>query len=278
MVSVPEVLKMKQVRVLILIAVIALFINGCQDVQENNVDQPSGGKVEEPKPAESVQPEKVEPPEPVNLDTDPALMGWWKFEETAGTRAEDSSSYGRKGELKGEFTFDKDSVTGKVGNALRFDGKNGLVQITGYKGVTGTKPRTLAAWIKSKRAVGVIADWGVEEPGAMWIVRFYRARPGATPMGGYLYMNDQINDDQWHHVAVVVAQADLPNLHDHVTLYLDGQEAEIHDIGLLDMWPIETGAEIDVRIGRGFQGAIDEVRIYERALSAEEIGKIKNVK
>ena len=72
-------------------------------------------------------------------------------------------------------------------------------------------------------------------------------------------------------VAVVVEKADLPNLHDHVKLYLDGAPAEIHDIGLLDLWPIETGKELDVRIGRGFQGLIDEVRLYDRALSREEI-------
>ncbi len=91
-------------------------------------------------------------------------------------------------------------------------------------------------------------------------------------------MKPHVNDDKWYHVAVVVADADLPNLHDHVTLYLNGEVAEVDDIGLLDLWPIETGEEIDVRIGRGFQGAIDELRIYERALSAEEIEKIKNVK
>lgn len=267
---------MKRLAIFLLVFVVGLFVPGCQDIQDTDAE--GVDKLKEPKPVKPVRPVKVKPSQPVDLDTDPALMGWWKFEETTGTEAADSSPYGRKGELKEGLTFETDSVAGKVGKALRFDGKNDLVQITKYKGVTGTKARTLAAWIKTKRGRGEFISWGSDEPGAMWFFGFFRSRPGVTPNGGYFYMKPHVNDDKWHHVAVVVVEADLPNLHDHVTLYLDGEEAEIDDIGLLDMWPIETGEEIDVRIGRGFQGTIDEVRIYERALSGEEIEKIKNAK
>ncbi|MHC4790682.1 MAG: hypothetical protein ACYS8Y_04465, partial [Planctomycetota bacterium] len=54
-------------------------------------------------------------------------------------------------------------------------------------------------------------------------------------------------------------------------LYEDGEPAEIHDIGLLDLWPINTGSELDVRIGRGLKGLIDDVRIYDRPLSEDEV-------
>jgi hypothetical protein len=60
-------------------------------------------------------------------------------------------------------------------------------------------------------------------------------------------------------------------LHDDVTLYKDGEPAVIHDIGLLDLWPINTGRHLDVTIGAGIKGAIDDLRIYGRALSEEEI-------
>ena len=33
---------------------------------------------------------------PVTLDTDPSLAGWWKFDETSGKTAADSSKFGRK--------------------------------------------------------------------------------------------------------------------------------------------------------------------------------------
>ena len=100
---------------------------------------------------------------------------------------------------------------------------------------------------------------------------FVRGRVGVTPDGGYLYINDRIDDDKWHQVAVVVEEGDPPNLHDHVKLYVDGTLAEIHDIGLLDLWPIDTGKTLDLRIGQGFEGLIDEVRIYDRALSRAEM-------
>jgi hypothetical protein len=105
----------------------------------------------------------------------------------------------------------------------------------------------------------------------MWILGHVRERIGVTPKGGYLYMKAATADNQWHHVAVVVREASPPNLHDDVKLYKDGELAEIDDIGLLDLWPIETGDQLDVRIGRGFKGALDDVRIYNRALSEDEV-------
>jgi hypothetical protein len=99
-----------------------------------------------------------------------------------------------------------------------------------------------------------------------------------VPKGGYLYMNDLLNDDTWHHVAVVVEEAAQPNLHDHVRLYKDGEPATIHDIGLLDLFPLDTGTELDVRIGRGFRGLMDDVRIYDRPLSAQEISALFRVR
>jgi hypothetical protein len=118
---------------------------------------------------------------------------------------------------------------------------------------------------------GEIVSWGTNDFGRMWTFGFVRGRIGVTPHGGYLYMNAETHDDQWHHVAVVVRRAEAPNLYDDVTLFLDGEVAGIHDIGLLDLWPIDTGDELDVRIGRNFKGLIDDLRIYSRTLSEDEI-------
>lgn len=206
---------------------------------------------------------------PITLDTDPNLVGWWKLDEVAGKTAADSSTHGRNGILKGDLSFEKNSAPGRVGKALKLDGENYL-EITKYKGVTGTRPRTVTAWVKTTSSRGEIISWGSDDYGKMWIFCFIRERIGVTPHGGYLYINDVIHDDKWHHIAAVVGQAELPNLHDNVKLYKDGTLAEIHDIGLLDLWPIDTGNELDVRIGRGFRGLIDDIRIYDRALSENE--------
>jgi hypothetical protein len=208
---------------------------------------------------------------PKTLDTDPNLAGWWKLDEASGTTATDSSGHGRSGTLKDGLSFDKDSAQGRIGRALKFDDDDKYVEITKYKGVNGTRARTVAAWIKTKSPEGQVISWGSEDYGRMWIFGFIRGRIGVTPSGGYLYMNDEIHDDKWHHVAAVVKEAAPPNLHDDVVLYKDGTIAEVHDIGLLDLWPIDTGSDLYVRIGLEFKGLIDDVRIYDRALSDQEV-------
>ena len=207
----------------------------------------------------------------MTLNTDPNLVGWWKFDEASGKTAADSSKHNRNGTLKGGLSFDKNSTEGRTGKALNLDGRDDYIQITKYRGVTGTQPRTVAAWIKTENDGGEIISWGADDFGKMFTFRFIRGRIGITPNGGYYYMNEPVDDDKWHHVAVVVKQAELPNLHDDVVLYKDGMIAEIHDIGLLDLWPIDTGDDLDVRIGREFEGLIDDVRLYDRVLSEDEV-------
>jgi len=211
------------------------------------------------------------------LDTDPHLVGWWKFDETAGKTAADSSRHKRKGTLTGESSFDKNSTQGRIGKALKLNGED-YVEITKYKGVSGNKPRTVTAWLKTKSTRGEIVSWGADDFGQMWIYGFIRGRVGLTPSGGYYYINDSVSDEQWHHVGIVLLEAERPNLHDHVRLFKDGELAEIHDIGLLDLWPVNTGKELDVRIGRRFAGLLDDLRIYDRVLSDDEIKAIFQLK
>lgn len=195
------------------------------------------------------------------------LVAWWPFDETEGTTAADRSSNSHPATLEGGAKF----VPGKIGNCVMLDGKTGYLRVEGFKGVTGTTPRTIAAWVKTQAASGQIVSWGSSEPGKRWTFGFIRGRIGVTPQGGYLYVKDPLHDDNWHHVVVTMEEGSPPNLHDHVKLFVDGRPAEIHDIGLLDLWPIETGDELDVTIGRGFSGLIDDLRIYNRALTEEEI-------
>ena len=199
-------------------------------------------------------------------NTDRHLVGWWTFDGDGKTAA-DSSKGGHAGTFEGGAVFE----AGRIGQAVALDGKDACIRIAGFKGVTSSGPRTVAAWIKTAKAGGDIVAWGADDHGKLWKFGFVRGRVGVSPKGGYLYMRAALNDDAWHHVAVVVLEASVPNLHDHVKLYADGEPAEIHDIGLLDLWPIETGDKLDVTIGRGLKGLMDDVRIYDRALSEDEI-------
>jgi uncharacterized protein len=206
-----------------------------------------------------------------SLDADSHLLAWLKFDETSGTTAADASGHARAGTLEGGLAFDEASVPGRHGRAIQLDGKTQLIRISGFKGVTGTRQRSVSAWIRTRDAGGEIVSWGTNDAGRMFIVSFIRGRVGLTPRGGYLYMKATVHDDAWHHIAIVVSEAAEPNLHDDVRLYRDGERAEIDDIGLLDLWPIDTGDRQDVIIGRRFRGAIDDLRIYDRALSDDEV-------
>lgn len=209
-----------------------------------------------------------------SLDADPHLVGWWKFDDTSGKSAKDSIQHGHDGTLQGTLSFDTHSAPGRSGKAIKLEGNNDCIKVTGFKGVTGTGPRTVAAWIKASAAGGDIVTWGANDGGKMWIFGHVRGRIGVTPKGGYLYMKAGTDDDAWHHVAVVVREASPPNLHDDVKLFRDGAPAEIDDIGLLDLWPIDTGEQQDVSIGRRFKGLLDDLRIYDRALSEDEINAL----
>jgi len=209
-----------------------------------------------------------------DLDRDPHLLGWWKFDGETGNKIVDSSRFKRPCTLEGGLDPAKALVEGRVGKALEFDGKDDRIRVTGWKGVTGTRPRTIAVWLRTQRPRGEIVSWGKRDFGQMCMIRFFRSRVGIIPRGGYLYMKEPVHDGRWHHVAVVVREAESPNLYEDATLYLDGEPAVIDDIGLLDLWPLNTGKELDVAIARGFKGALDDLRIYDRALSEDEITRL----
>jgi hypothetical protein len=200
-------------------------------------------------------------------DSDSRLALWLKLDEAEGKSAADSSGRGRNGTLHGEAEW----VAGRTGQALRLNGKKAFVEISGYKGISGAQPRTVAAWIRTKVSHGEIIVWGQDDAGMMWTFGFIRGHVGVTPKGGYLCMKEEIHDGKWHHVAVVLAGGDPPNLQNDVKLYLDGKPADIHSVGLLDLLPIDTGGEMDIQIGKGFEGCLDDVRLYGRVLSKDEI-------
>lgn len=208
---------------------------------------------------------------PVALDKDPHLVGWWKFEETKGATAADSSPLKakHKGTLSEGLTFEAASVEGKVGRALKLTADQ-YVEIKGYKGVTGTKPRSVAAWFKTSKKRGDIAIWGARDSGKQFRFGHIRGRLGMTPFGGYYYMKEYTNDDKWHHIVLVITESELPNLYDNVRIFIDGKVAVVDDIGLLGLLPIETAKEADVRLGTGFEGILDDIRIYSRALELDE--------
>ncbi len=205
--------------------------------------------------------------------TDPNLVGWWTLDEGSGTTAVDWSGHGNHGTLEGDPQW----VDGYDGGALEFDGSGDIVEMTDYKGVTGTQPRTCCAWIKTEN-LGEIISWGNDAAGQKWIFRVQanNGTDGAIRVeisGGYIVGVTDVRDGQWHHVAAVLEENAAPNVI-QIKFYLDGVQQAI---SASKDKPIDTASGSNVRIGqatwgsRPFIGQIDDVHIYDKALTVEEI-------
>ncbi|MDA7882254.1 LamG domain-containing protein [Akkermansiaceae bacterium] len=223
------------------------------------------------------------------------LVAHWALEEGTGTTAADSTANAQTGTIAGGAlwtTADLPPVPSGTTAALQMDGIDDQIDIVGYKGISGTGDRTISAWIKtginSTAQNKAIVSWGSNVGTQKWTFRIQdqNGTAGAIRIeanGGFLVGNTVVTDAQWHHVAVTWADDGTPDILD-AKLYVDGVlDAEF---GSIDTPPsasqsvaINTAVGADVRIGQDFQtavnhnwdGAIDEVRIYDEALDAATI-------
>jgi len=195
------------------------------------------------------------------------LVAYWQFEGNAN----DSSGNGLHGTIMGAPTF----VAGKLGQAISLRGLNDFVEITGYKGILGTNAVSVTAWINTTATeTSTIVGWGPNASGQRFGFRVNADRLRIEHAGGNVQGDTSVNDGAWHHVAVTV-QSSATISYPDVILYVDG----IDDTrATTDPDAFNLTADQDVRIGsrpasndRFFMGLIDDVRIYDRALTQEEI-------
>ncbi|MHC4759646.1 MAG: LamG domain-containing protein, partial [Planctomycetota bacterium] len=203
---------------------------------------------------------------------DSGLVGYWKLDSDPN----DSTDNSRDGTINGNPVWDPN---GYIDGALDFDGTDDYVEIEGFQGVTRKQARTCTAWIKTTTE-GDIIFWG-DTSGSIWLFWIDGSgRIGITTFTGYKKSNADFRDNQWHHVAVVWTEDFGPNT-DDIKLYVDGEE--LTDT-VVSSGAINTNRASNVRIGvldpapggnhRWFNGRIDDVRIYDRALSTAEITKL----
>lgn len=209
----------------------------------------------------------------VETYTDPAAH--WSFNDGSGSALSDISGNGRDGQLvnMGQNNW----VSGKRCGGLYFNGTDDYVEISGYKGVSGAASRTCTGWIKTTKDSAEILSWGSTDTGGKWIIRTNNdGTLRAEVNGGYIYGTTDIADGQWHHIAVVLQNDGNPGI-DQALLYVDG---EPETIGGSQYCRVDTADSDNVKIGlysaseRYFEGVIDEVRIYPRALDESEIQQI----
>jgi len=207
--------------------------------------------------------ELITPAEP---DT-ASLVAHYEFEGTAN----DSSGNGRNGTAVGDPIF----VAGKVGQAISLDGIGDYVEIIGYKGILGPNAITVTAWIKTTATeTGAIIGWGSGAASQRFGFRIDDGRLRTEHHGGNIQGDTTMNDGGWHHVAVTV-QENATISYPEVVLYLNGIDDTRPST---DPDAYNITADFDVSIGRRpasddryFMGLIDDVRVYDRVLSPEEI-------
>ncbi len=203
---------------------------------------------------------------------DSGLVGYWNLDEATSTTAFDSSGNTNNGTLTNGPTWQSPSNC-VSSSCLSFDGSDDYVNCGNNASLNvgqpaGSNGLTLEAWIKPNSTV--ISDAGIIDNNNLKYAFTYH---NASKL--YFYIHDGSNFvvadmsyGAWHYVVGTWDGTAGPN---SMKLFIDGQlvaqKASSYDTTSAN-GPIYIGK----RVGKNsFDGLIDEVRIYNRALSAEEI-------
>ncbi len=210
------------------------------------------------------------------------LLVHWKFDEVSGTTAYDSSGHGRNGTLEGNPGW----VAGKTGGALDFDGEGDrVVDEDAENYLIGLDALTVCIWIKSDIAPTDKGFIICEEPdGGDQIITMRYDASGANGGGTSLLKMAVVapNDEQqlesssnlqateWQYVAMVWSRGE------QLKFYINGVE----DTPMVNETPRDVSTSDVTKLiigqgakdtGGGWDGLIDDVRIYNEALTEPEI-------
>ncbi|HKS36226.1 MAG TPA: LamG-like jellyroll fold domain-containing protein, partial [Verrucomicrobiae bacterium] len=195
------------------------------------------------------------------------LVAAYGFNEGGGATVTDASGNGNTGTISGATW----SAQGKSGGALSFDGASSLVVINDSSSLDLTTGMTLEAWVFPEASQ---SGWRtvIQKEVDTYLLHAGSVSPlvpatGATYSGDVTWIagSGSIAVGQWTHLAGTYDGT-------RVRLYVNGVEvASAARTGLISVndLPVRIGGNSPY--GEHFDGLIDEVRIYNRALSATEI-------
>ena len=211
---------------------------------------------------------------------EPDLL-WYSFDDGSGTTAQDSSGAGRDATIVGA-----EWVAGRIGSgALSFGGDGDHVLFDDGTFLNGLDAITVSLWVKSN-VVGTDAgflffkdpdgkdQWGFRYDDEGWGTGFDDVvRGGVNTTAGYIVREScgNIQTDQWQHVAITWQSGQ------NMAYYFDGQyegRTQVPKIGTLTGYEkvlVGKGSK-DKTITQGWNGLIDDVRLYNRRLDETEIG------
>ncbi|MEE3059979.1 MAG: LamG domain-containing protein, partial [Verrucomicrobiota bacterium] len=207
------------------------------------------------------------------------LVAWWKFDETNGTIAYDSSGNGYDGNLIGGSTW----ANGKIGGAISLDGTNDYVEVSSRKWNI-ENVLSISLWYYNLSS-GTSTAFSLGRPEyydeillftESTAFKFYNHKSG----GNWALLRGVSSNSSWYHFASVV---DGGFAKSQMKVFLQG--TELVKNYTIDGSPALLSDEQDrmLRIGRrvnndaNYKGLIDDVRIYDRALSAAEVQALYNM-
>jgi hypothetical protein len=213
---------------------------------------------------------------------DPNLVAWYTFDEGSGTIAHDSAG-GHNGTVYGGTW-----VAGKVGGAMSFNGTSSYIGVPSSAALNITGDITIAAWVNFARG-GDYSD-GSEQAivtkcfgnGAYDNPYDFRTNANLVPALNLVRANDYTHEsfgsgdsfiplNSWHHVAVVEQGTAAYFYIDGIlaNTVLGGPPLTSPPVG--NNYPMLIGARSN---GLYLDGLMDDVRVYNRALTSTEIKDI----
>ncbi|HEC04190.1 MAG TPA: LamG domain-containing protein, partial [Phycisphaerales bacterium] len=209
--------------------------------------------------------------------TDPNLVGWWMFEETSGTVVTDSSGYDNYGTLQGDAQW----AIGYDGGAVEFDGVDDFVAVPHDETLTVDNEVTVMAWIYTSRHggpgeegyQGIISKGNPPRSYSLYTQSAGTLHFSTTSAGAYVgsSSDSQVPLNEWVHVAAMVSGGQ------HL-YFINGEPAGTGGGGIELPGATDTATVVIGRTNEGstrsFLGMIDDVRVYNRALTQDEIKDI----
>ena len=218
---------------------------------------------------------------PVSFAAMDGLVGAWLFDEGSGDTAADASGNGFDGMLMGNAGWE---AQGKYGSALTTDGSEAYVEIEDSEAFEFDDDFTIACWVWNETPAGDHSSFvtkGYHRPGGEggdsrpWYLLYYQTS-GIVEM----FLRDEggansrapsttpVNDGEWHHVVAM-------KVGDEVKTYIDGQEEASVPLAAKAVYGANDQPLVFmVHFNRWFAGMLDDVAIFNRALSDNEIESI----
>ncbi len=196
------------------------------------------------------------------------LVGYWSFDEGSGTTAYDYSGYNNHGTLYNGPQW----VDGKLGKALSFDGVNDYISVPHNGNLNITGGITIEAWLNPNTSQSSIWVSIVGKGTGSWTPDIWNYLLGLEYLkprivyGGGLTASQAIPSNSWSYVVFIGDSSS-----NRLKIYINGV---LVSQGTMTSMPTTNTNSIRITGNNYFNGLIDEVRIYNRALSDQEIKAI----